>query len=82
MGTQEERKVQHHRTQKERSVHPALQTKRKNAMNGQGTQAERKVPRYRTQKERSGQMMKAHEIAKTLQAEMEHSRNAGRIHDI
>ena len=51
-------------------------------MNGQGTQAERKVPRYRTQKERSGQMMKTHEIAKTLQAEMERSRNAGRIHDI
>ena len=47
-------------------------------MNGEGTQAERKVQRYRTQKERSGKHINLH---KTLRAEMERSRNAGRNAD-
>ena len=68
MGTQEERRVQHHKTQKEHSVHPALETKGntyifqhvfvkhyERAGNAAGTQG---IQHYRTQKERRVRMEK------------------------
>ena len=84
MGTQRECNVQHHRTQKERSVHPALQSKGKNVIfrhvfvkhyerrgSAAGTQG--------TTLQNAEATQGVHDT--TLWAQMERSRNAGRNAD-
>lgn len=84
MGTQEECKVQHHRTQKERSVYPALQTKGKSKHFSTCVRETLWAERERSRNARYNATECRRNAGcawKTLRAEMERSRNAGRNAD-